>query len=271
MMASAVAAGPWLRVLDDVLDIGLGGEVSPGARTQPQPLGPQAHLPHRLLARDVGDPLARHPRAWPPRPASAGSTCRSRDRRRAGSPSRGTKPAAGHPVELADSRPGMRGASLAGRRSRPWKRDLSTLGRGLRDGRVATGPDWPGAEGCLLDDRVPGRCRPRICPRQRLLDRPAGLAHEGVWWILAHAGVRATGCRIPSRCRKGREWGRARQSPIPSPNITRTGGDAQGSPGSRSRSCRRSGPPPRRYPGVSPDQHSAPCRRAFSGAFGQVA
>ena len=43
---------------DDVLDIGLGGEFH-RALGQPHPLGAQPHLPHRLLARNIGDAAPR--------------------------------------------------------------------------------------------------------------------------------------------------------------------------------------------------------------------
>ena len=42
---------------DDVLDVGLGGEFD-GRLAEPQTLGAQTHLRHRLFARDIGHPMA---------------------------------------------------------------------------------------------------------------------------------------------------------------------------------------------------------------------
>ena len=102
---------------EDVLDIGLGGELDrrvARARAARRAAAP-ARPPPRPRRRRRGRPCWRAPR----RPASAASTCRCRDRRRSGSPSRGTKPPpvtrSSSPMPDGDARRLVR---LAGKRLR---------------------------------------------------------------------------------------------------------------------------------------------------------
>ena len=156
--------------LDDVLDVGVGGELD-RVRAQAQPLGTQAHLPDRLLARDIA---TRSP--WP---AMAAEACISRvDLPMPGSPpSRITEPRTKPPPVTRSSSAmpeGRRGASLA---------SPVSPSRGKTRPRPATGADRGraglGRRGRALPRRsCSSRCRLRN-GRAAVVARH-GLADEGL-------------------------------------------------------------------------------------------
>ena len=151
---------------DDVLDTGLGGEFD-GRLGEAEPIGAQAHLVHRFLARDVDDPLAAQGQRragldQQGRLADAGLAAEQQDRA-------GDEAAARDAVEFVD--PGPQAAMrMVGDAEFAEREDAAFPGaaRGLR-------ADADRAR--ILDHRVPGPAGlASTLPARR--DVAAGLADE---------------------------------------------------------------------------------------------
>ena len=155
---------------DNVLDIGLGRKLH-RRMAQAQPLGAQAHLRDRLLARDVGDAMPRggqrrgslHQQR---RFADAGVAA-DQDHRAA------HEAAARHTVELGEAGRGARGlVRLAGQ---PLQREYAALGAGRARRH---GPrHWVRRAG-LLDNGVPAAAGLALA-LPAIVDRAAALTDEG--------------------------------------------------------------------------------------------
>ncbi len=145
---------------DDVLDIGLGGELDRRAG-KAEPLGPQAHLRHRLFARDIDDAVAggrqrRRGLHQQGRLADAGIAADQQHRAR-------HQPAAGDAVELGRCRRWTRGAS-----SEVPDRLSSANSRPLRPPRSVAGKVSPGAASSAMEFQAPQASH---LPCQRMIAR----------------------------------------------------------------------------------------------------
>ena len=93
--------------------------------------------------------------------------------------------------------------------ARLWKAICRPLGAGLR---AVPAPMPVAACSSTMEFQAPQASH---LPCQRLLVAPQFWQTKAFRDLLMRAP--RPGGRIPSRCRKGRGWGRARQAPVPSP------------------------------------------------------
>ena len=169
MIASA-GGRPWDRVamMSSTL---VSAASSTGAWLKPEPLGAQAHLRDRLLARDVGDAMPRggqrrgglHQQR---RFADAGVAA-DQDHRAA------HEAAARHAVELGDA--GRRARGLVRLAGQPLQREYAALGAGRARRH---GPRHRVRRAGLLDNGVPAAAGLALA-LPAIIDRAAALADEG--------------------------------------------------------------------------------------------
>ncbi len=179
MMVSAGGC-PLRQRLDDVLDIGRAAAPPDiGRAPAARPAGAPARPPPRRRCRR----RARRSWPWRRRPASAGSICRCRDRR----PSRITEPRTKPP-------PVTRSSSLMPEAVRG--RFLGLAGQPFEEKHPAPAPATDGSRRARIAGRrrrpPPGSCSSRCrlaAPAPAIVDRPAGLADEGLL-DLGHGGSR---------------------------------------------------------------------------------